>query len=420
MRITKGEWVGNLLSKMLAADEPLFSMSVKQLEEATGRAGMDARLISEIIQKSQATAKLLKLDPKDTTGEELYHALINKISIHDKHLVKHIGGGKPDDVQTLIPLIKKAADKADLPRSAWVLKRSVAKRMLHDNPPINIMKHFGYTSIDSMTKRENLFEIYGALRFAESPSWLKKFNNSYKKLNPSDFESRNIEIVIMNKERWGDIAEEFVKKKRHNITHLKELGVILMLPTKLEKLHGIAITALPLLLHYMNEIRLYSAFFKLQQVKSNFGKIVSETLNADIRSAAIMAGNHVHWRVIQRYYGKLENEKHPEIFEPHVQPEDLHWRKAEEQLYKIDPELGFWKDLDFVGVMAGNLPVSYNLMDISIAYCTGATYQHRVIFHMRESLWNEIFMRYLGHEVLETQILQQLDNNMIKPEKLKL
>lgn len=412
--------MSNLLSKILEAEEPLFSMSIKQLEEATARPGMDVRLISEIIQKTQATAKALGLDPKDTTGEELYHALINKIRIHDQHLAKHIGGKEPDDVQTLLPLIKKAVDKAKLPRGAWVLKKSVAKRMLHDMPPGQVMKHLGYSSVDSMTKRENLYEIYGALRFAESPVWLKKFNAAYKKLTPSDFESREIEIVVMDKERWGDIAEGFVKKKRHNITHLKELGVILMLPTKLQKLHGITITAMPLLLHYLNEIRLYSTFFKLQQVKSNFGKIVAETLNADIRGAAVMAGHHVHWRVVQRYYGKLENESHPEIFEPHVQPEDLHWRRAEEQLYHIDPELGFWKDLDYVGVMAGNAPVSFNLMDVSMAYCTNAPYEHRVIFHLRESLWNEIFMRYMGHKVLEQQILQQLDNNMIKPEKLKL
>lgn len=412
--------MSNLLSRMLAAEEPLFSMSIKQLEEATGRPGMDARLISEIIQKTQATAKALGLDPQDTTGEELFHALINKIRIHDQHLVRHIGGNQPDDVQALIPLIKKAVDKAKLPKKAWVLKKSVAKRMLVANPPRKIMQELGYSSVESMVKRENLCEIYGALRFAESAAWLKKFNASYKNLTASDFETRDIEIVIMDKSRWGDIAEDFVKKKRHNITHLKELGVILMLPTKLEKLHGITITAMPLLLHYLNEIRLYSAFFKLQQVKSNFGKILAETLNADIRSAAVMAGNHVHWRVIQRYYGKLEHENHPEIFEPHVQPEDLHWRRAEEQLFHIDPELGFWKDLDFVGVMAGDKPVSFNLMDVSMAYCTGASYDQRVIFHMRESLWNEIFMRYMGHRILEQQILQQLDNNMIKPEKLRL
>jgi hypothetical protein len=405
---------------MLAAEEPLFSMGIKELEQAAGRPGMDVRLIAEILQKSKEVIKTLGLDPADTTGEELYQALLNKIKIHDQHLVKHIGGDSPDDVKTLTPLIKAAVDKAKLPRQAWVLKKSVAKRMLQATPPKAIMKHLGYSSVESMTKRENLYEIYGALRFAESPSWLKKFNASYKQLTPSDFESRTIEIVIMDRQRWGDIAEDFVKKKRHTITHLKELGVILMLPTKLEKLPGLAITAIPLLLHYLNEIRLYSAFFKLQQVKPEFGKIVAETLNADIRSAAVMAGSHVHWRVIQRYYGKLEGEKHPEIFEPHVQPEDLHWRRAEEQLFHIDPELGFWKQLDYVGVMAGSQPVSFNLMDVSMSYCTGAPYQHRVIFHMRESLWNEIFMRYMGHKVLEEQILQQLDNNMIKPEKLRL
>ncbi|MBA2279314.1 hypothetical protein H0V99_02660 [Candidatus Saccharibacteria bacterium] len=410
----------HLLSSLLAADEPLFSLAIRQLEDSSGRPGMDVRLISEIIEKIHKKSRALDLDTKDTTGEELYHALLNKIREHDLHLVRQLGGNEPDDVQILIPLIKKAAEESDAPRSAWVLKRSVAKRILQNNPPLSVMKQLKYTSIDSMIKRENLAEIYGALRFAESPAWLKKFNSSYKNLQPSDFETREIEIIIMDKLRWGRMGDSFVKKKRHNITHLKELGVILMLPTSIQKLPGIAITALPLLFHYINEIRLYSAFFKLQQVKPDFGKIIAETLNADIRTATVMAGTQVHWRVIQRYYGKLENENHPEIFEPHVQPEDLHWRRAEEYMYKIDPELKFWHELDYVGAMAGNSPVSFNLMDVSISYCTQAPYEQRAFFHMRESLWNELFMRYMGHKVLETQILQQLDNNMIKPEKLRV
>jgi hypothetical protein len=412
--------MSNLLSQLLDADEPLFSFAVKDLELASGQTGMDVRLISEIIGKTHIKAKELGLDATDTTGEELYHALLNKIREHDVQLVKLIGGDSPDDVQTLLPLIKQRFDRLDVPKSAWALKRSVAKRMLQENPPKAVMKQLGYSSVDSLVKRENLGEIYGALRFAESPAWLRKFNAGYKHLTAMDFETRAIEVIVMDKARWGSIAESFVKKKRHNITHLKELGVIVMLPTKIEKLPGITITVLPLLLHYLNEIRLYSAFFKLQQVKPNFGKIIAETLNADIRSAAVMAGSHVHWRVIQRYYGKLENESHPEIFEPHVQPEDLHWRRAEELLFEIDPTLGFWRDMDFVGVMAGGKPVSFNLMDLSVSYCTGAPYEHRAFFHMRESLWNEIFMRYMGHQALESQILQQLDNNMIKPEKLQV
>jgi hypothetical protein len=283
------------------------------------------------------------------------------------------------------------------------------------------MKHLGYRSIDSMLKRENIAEIYGALRFVEDPKWLIAFNNTYKKLKPTDFETRQIEIYQMPMDRWGKVAEPFIEHKRHNITHLKELGVILMLPVKPSAgLRGITIFTLPLLFHYLNEIRLYSAFFKLKQVQPNFGEILADTLNADPTEAAVMAGQTVHWRVIQRYFGKMEDEYYPEIFEPHVQPEDLHWRKAEEMLYEVDPELGFWRDLDYVGVMHAGRPVPLNLLDMSASFVNQRPYSKRIIYHFRESLWNEIFVRYMGQKNLEDQVLKQLDNSMIAPEKLKV
>jgi len=410
--------MANLLRDLLDAKEPLFSLSIKQLEEASGKKGIDAKLIGDIIQKVHEATRKLGMDHADTTGEELYHALLAKIKEHDEHLARAIGGENAEDVQQLLPLIKKAVESADVPKSCWVLKKSVAKEMLRKSPPPTIMNLLGYRSIDSMLKHENLAEVYGALRFAESPEWLNKFNEQYKGLKPSDFETRDIEFVVMPGERWGDIAAGFVEKKRHNITHLKELGVILMLPIKLQKLPGITITAMPLLFHYINEIRLYSAFFKLEQVKKDFGQIFVNTLIADPGKAAVMAGSHVHWRVIQRYFGKLEKEYHPEIFEPHVQPEDLHWRKAEEALYQIDPELEFWKGMDYVARYDDGRPIAFNLMDVSVGYCTNAPYDKRVIYHFRESLWNEIFMRYLGEKTLEQQVLQQLDNDMIAPESL--
>ncbi len=410
--------MANLLRDLLDAKEPLFSLSLKQLEGASGRHGIDAKLIGDIIEKTHKATSELGLDHGDTTGRELYHALLAKIKEHDEHLARAIGGHDAEDVQKLLPLIKAAVEKADVPKSCWVLKKSVAREMLRQTPPPTVMKLLGYRSIDSMLKHENLAEVYGALRFAESPEWLNAFNEQYKSLKPSDFETREIEFVVMPRERWGDIAEHFVAKKRHNITHLKELGVVIMLPVKLAKLPGITITDMPLMFHYINEIRLYSAYFKLQQVKKDFGTIFVDTLIADPGKAAVMAGSHVHWRVIQRYFGKLENEYHPEIFEPHVQPEDLHWRKAEEALYLIDPELGFWRDMDYVARYEDGRPIAFNLMDVSVGYCTGAPYEKRVIYHFRESLWNEIFIRYMGQKTLEQQVLQQLDNDMIAPEKL--
>lgn len=409
--------MSKLLSDLLGATEPLFSLALQQLEKASGNPSVDVRLTAEILGKVRLKTQELGLDPDDTTSKELYFALLSKIEEHDEHLVKQIGGKDPNNAAELMPLMKKAWDDFKTPKTCWVLKKSVAKRMLKEMPPKNIMKHLNYRSIDSMLKNENLGEIYGALRFAEDPKWLNNFNETYKKLKPSDFETRQIEIVMMSAERWGDIAAPFIHKKRHNITHLKELGVILMLPVS-GALRGIAIFTLPLLFHYLNEIRLYSAFFKLQQVKPNFGEILVETLIADPPKGAVMAGHNVHWRVIQRYFGKLEHEKHPEIFEPHVQPEDLHWRRAEEMLYELAPELKFWQDLDYVGIMQGNRPVTLNVLDVAASYVNKLAYKDRAIYHFRESLWTEIFVRYMGQKTLEQQVLKQLNNSMIQPEDL--
>lgn len=410
--------MSRILSELLGAFEPMFGHALKQLEKGTGNQSVDVHLTAEIIAKANKKTRELGLDPKDTTGQELYQALLGLVKKHDEFLAARVGGKDPMDVQDLLPRIKKFVENIDMPKKVWVLKPSVAKRLIKSMPPKNVMKHLGYKSVDSMVKREHIGEIFGSLRFAEDPAWLNGFLDKYKKLTPADFESRDLEIILMDAEKWGVLTHQFVSKKRHNLTHLKEMGVILMLPMPVSQMRGVTITAMPLLLHYINEIRLYSAYFKMQQVKPNFGEILVSTLIADPGKHAVIAGQHIHWRVIQRYFGKLEHESHPEVFEPHVQPEDLHWRKAEETLYRIEPALHFWHDMDYAAILDEKKPITFNLMDVAISYVNGLHYEQRVYYHFREALWNEIFMRYMGQKTLENQILKQLDNEMIMPEAL--
>jgi hypothetical protein len=271
-----------------------------------------------------------------------------------------------------------------------------------------------------MLKHENIDEVYTALRFSEGGEWLNQYNELFKTIKPSDFETRDISLVIMDHDKYVDLATHFVEKKLHNITHTKEMGVIVVVPMHTDRMKGITLKSLPLIFHYINEIRLYSSFFKLKQVNHNFGETVVQTLIADPGAASQMAGTHVHWRVIQRYFGKMKDENHPEAFEPHVHPEDLHWRRAEEMLAQLDPEMKFWEELDYVGRMVDGWPITFNLMDVSLGYSNDVPYKDRYVYHFRESLWNEIFMRYMGHANLENQILKQLDNDMISPEALKV
>lgn len=408
-----------VLSELLAAEEPLFGMAIKRLEQASGNSSVDVRLTAEIIGKVHMKMRALGLDPTDTTGRELYRALFNLVKKHDEFLAERIGGEDPADVQKMLPRIKEVAEALDIPKKAWVMKHSVAKRLIKAMPPKKVMKQLNYRSVDSLIKRESVGEIFGAIRFLETTEWNNKFITSYKTLRPTDFEVRNIEIIHLDVSKWGSTANQFVANKRHNIAHLKELGVVLLLPLPIKRMPGITITALPLLLHYINEIRLYSSFFKMQQVRSDFSSILIDTLISDPGKHAEVGGQHLHWRVIHRHFGD-STINHPEIFEPHIEPDDLAWRKTEEIIYRLEPALHFWHDMEYVAVEFDGRPISFNLMDIAVSYVNDLAYGTQAVHHYRESLWNEIYIRYLGEASLEKQVLKQLDNEMIVPEILAI
>lgn len=413
--------MSKILRDLLDAEEPVFSLSLRQLEQASGQPGQDARLIGEIAAKLRAKTEQLGLDPNHTSGPELYQALKNRVHADNLRVTRLVGGDDPNDVKAMIPKLVKAVESMKINRQVWAMKRSVAKKFLRQMPPKQLMAHLGHKTVESLLKHEDIDEIYPALRFSEGGEWLEQYNGLLKSLKPSDFETRDIKIVVMDHDKYVDLAEKFVHKKLHNVTHTKEMGIIVIVPMRADRMKGITLKTLPLMFHYTNEIRLYSSFFKLKQVEKKFGQIVVDTLNADPGNASQMAGQNVHWRVIQRYFGKLKDEAHPEAFEPHVHPEDLHWRKAEEWLAELDPEMKFWLDLDYVGAqMQDGQPLTLNLMDVSLGYSNEIDYANRYFYHFRESLWNEIFMRYMGQRNLEDQILKQLDNDMIAPEKLPL
>lgn len=405
------------IGRFLQAKEPLFDHALTQLEAQSHNKGVDVKLAAELAQKAAAHMKQLGLEP-DASGPELYDALVRRAATDDARLARIIGGTHPDDLAEMIPLITKAAESAPLPKDGWFLKESKAREMLSNNPPLAIMERLGHHTISSLLDGEDIYELFLALRFAQEPAWLNAFDAEYRVLTPSDFENRKIRVVPFAMSKWGDIAEHFIVKKRHNITHSKEMGAIAIMPMTEVRMTGVTLKVLPLLLHYFNEIRLYSSFFKLMKDKKDFGHIIAETLIADPAHVKLTERGHIHWRVIQRYFGKLTGEAHPEIFEPHVQPEDLHWRRAEEVLYEIDPELAFWQGMDYVGVLRGEEAITFNLMDVSLGYSNGIPYAERYLYHFRESLWNEVFARYMGEQVLEDQLLIKLDNAIIKPETL--
>jgi len=413
--------MSKFLRDLLDAEEPTFTASIRQLEDISGKTGADTKLIGDITAMAHENLRQLGLNPAASTGEEVYNALLGRVEEDIKRLTKIIGASESDDVRHLVPFMVAAANSVKFNRKVFVIKHEKAKEFLRTMPPKQLMEKLGYGTVDQMIAGEDFDEIYTALRFSEGPDWLTKYNELFKTVTPHDYEERDLRIVEMNHDKYVDLASHFVQKKLHNVTHTKEMGIIVVVPMHAKTMRGLVLKTLPLLFHYMNEVKLYSTFFKLKSAKPHFGETVVNTLIADPGSGTQLVGKNIHWRVIQRYLGKHKEDSVDKIaFEPHVQPEDLHWRRAEELLYQLDPELEFWKDRDYVALNYDGFPVAFNLFDVSFAYSNKEGYEGRYAYHMRESLWNEIFVRYLGFKNLAAQVLEQLDNEMIAPERLPL
>ncbi|RWZ78858.1 MAG: TIGR00730 family Rossman fold protein [Candidatus Microsaccharimonas sossegonensis] len=413
--------MAKFLRDLLDAEEPLFSESLRQLEHASGRTGADTKLIGDIVAKAHENLRQMGLHPATTTGEEVYQGLRARLESDITRLVRIIGADpkKSEDVKYLVPFMVKAANAAKFNRKVFVIKHESAKNLLRHMPPTSLMEKLGYEDIEEMFDHEDFSELYTALRFSEGPDWLNKYDELFETMTPNDYEERDLKIVVMDHDKYVDLAAHFVQKKLHNVTHTKEMGVIVVTPMYAKTMRGLVLKTLPLLLHYMNEVKLYSTFFKVKSQQPHFGKTVVRTLVADPGDASQIVGHNIHWRIIQRYLGKHKQDSISMVaFEPHVQPEDLHWRRAEELLYELDPELEFWKDRDYVGLMYDGFPVSFNLFDVSFAYSNSETYENRYAYHFRESLWNEIFVRYMGFKNLAAQVLEKLDNSSVAPEKL--
>ncbi|HBT74902.1 TPA: hypothetical protein DEB29_02765 [Candidatus Wolfebacteria bacterium] len=257
------------------------------------------------------------------------------------------------------------------------------------------------------------------MRFLQGGEWLNTvFFKQYEKVTPDDFEERPITPIALPK-KWGTLAEGFMKKKYHNISHLKEMGIIYVIPLPLE-ISGETLRNLALLLHYFNEIPFYSDIIrKFANQPETFVGNLQSLLRGDVLDTQITAdGGKMPWMVVQRYLAK-DDEFDWRLFAPHINPEALHWEKAEHLLMVVarqidgfSTDLAFWKNLNWVGDYfksdAGiDVLVSFNLVDTAMALVQQKE-MVKYLYHHQESMWNKIFLEYFGQEEMEAMMKEYI------------
>ena len=271
-----------------------------------------------------------------------------------------------------------------------------------------------------MIEREDIFEIYAAIRLFEDSKWFNDiFSKQYLALVPADFEKRKIEMRSLE-QKWVGVAQTFLKKKYQNISHLKELGFIFVVPIELGML-GEVTRMFSLALHYFYEVKFNAELFEnFTKEPQSFGKNLASVIKVEVINKRPPETDKLRWLIIPRYLARYD-ENDWRLVEPHISPEAFYWIKAEEALTGINKifknvyvNFLFWQDLDWVGdyfKTSGGIEalISFNLVDAIMALIREKELE-KYLYHHQESLWNKIFIEYFGREKLE----EVLRENFVK------
>ena len=371
------------------------------------------RIAEQVIAENEARIRdrMLTLGIARNAGaKEVYDALISKIESDDFCLFEALGRPMTNVVEDCARVLRVTQTVHSSLRG-FFLKKSKAEEFLRRIPPQRVMHYLRYDTVDAMLAHEDLFEVYSALRFMEGSEWLNTvFFKQYETLIPQDFEERDIVVRALS-DKWRDAAGGFVVKKKHNISHLKELCVVFVIPATLG-ISGELLRMVSLILHYLREVPFYADMFRrVAEYPATFAQNIISLLRGDVWDTRIREGEKSLWLVVQRYLAK-EDEYEWRLSVPRVNPEALHWARAAEDLVtmskKLDgfsEELAFLSDLDWVGdyfkdELGNDVLVSFNLVD-TVMSLVKEREMVKYLYHHQEALWNKIFETCFGREELE-------------------
>jgi hypothetical protein len=398
------------LAKILRTDKDFLLKVGQRLSSVAKKRGVLDELAEE--NERLVNDRMLSLGiAKEAGAKEIYDALISKIEADDHYLFEYLGRPACSQSSGCEKILKTAKEAADH-RVGFFLKEEKAREFLLKEPPRQIMAYLGYSSAEDLLAKEDFWEVFCALRLLEPAEWLNEvFFKQYDGLVPADFEEREIRTVLLS-ERWLAAGEKFIAKKWHNISHLKELGVVFIVPIALD-ISGELLRNLMLVLHYFHEIYFYSDIFQsIASAGNNFSRDLVSLLRAEVFDRRPEEKKkRSTWLVVPRYLAK-EDENDWRLFVPHLNPEALHWRRAEENLARFgetsqgfSAELNFWLGLDWVGDffrddLGNDALVSFNLVD-TVMSLVKEKEMIKYLYHHQEALWNRIFEEYFGREEME-------------------
>src|SRR3989344_4702282 len=289
--------------------DTLFELD-QRMGKFTGQDGVVEAIANQndvLVAKTLSEVGLTRND----SAEKGYAALIQRLVHIDQHLFEILERPDLSKMDRVCGKLCETAMKLYTPPKGLFIKKEKVAELLDKYPPDNMLKHFGYSSVKELLDKEGFASVVSALRFTQSTDWMHKFFDvAYNELAPEDFEERDVELKVLET-KWLAVAEKFLEKKSHNISHLKEYGVIFVIPLPIDPA-GQTMRMFTLIMHYLHEVPFYSDLFRKFMKDPDFIDKFKSLLRGDVSDKKIESDRPV-WRVVQTYLAK-DNEQDFRLF----------------------------------------------------------------------------------------------------------
>lgn len=389
--------MSKLLSDILQAPEPEFSLRLRELEKIAGKPGIDLRLVSEMIISRQKILNKLKLDYNDSNAKELYHSLRHRALNDSDELAKIIGisdeAAPAEMLKKCVAFIKSSAAH----QKVWTIKSSVIKKHLSENPPKKTLKAFSLRSVESALKRESLPILIFFAKLIESAKWRNKYVAQAGRLIPSDFDSKKVEIDIISATRRNQLKNAGIKARQILYLCQDYAGIGLLPPQK--RFRGDVLYVVNSLLENIRELKQLGLFLKYHSLDDSFSGNF-----AAIRKHGYQTAARVHsefgWPARLKSLPQIEMSGDELI--GMINDDDL----AHYRIHDIAGSESIWQHYYFVLPEQNNF-VSANLADVIINAVNGHELEQAYFKNAQAELRHELFGRYMRNERIRNYLSQQ-------------
>jgi len=348
----------------------------------------------------------LNLDSKDP--EKIHAEIQNKLKLIEESLQSQFvpqSMVSRDGIKNLVEKIYQIFSEKE--KTGWYIKNTCAENILKKIPPKNLLSFIeknGHRAITGNNSKATSLQLLAMTRHTESEEWQTIYANYLQKLNPDDFEERNLDFIILDTKELQSLFDQSGQhQKPWRISHAKETGTISCFTLDNYEIYQTPILLyISVFMHYFFETSCSGSFFKskITENSSNFGLNIKEIITTSVNKFS--------------------------FFHPNSYSENLFWQKAIAILTKSFQlnELNYFADSITCGERLLPNSISSPIITLNIVdHIWIANFSKKIsaeayfkitsrnyLYHFREGLWSEIFREILG--ITEDQMNNEIVANL--------